>query len=166
MNNPRRIDIYAPSLPPVLPPIDLRAQFSPWWGATSPSPTVPASTSVADTVAEYAPYLSLAKQVFTTSDPREEAALLEQRIANYTKMKSIAPYNIVPGKVWYENEIAKMQVRLKVLRGNILPEQQRTQVALEEYQSLGRTVLGIGAVLGIALVGLVVAKTIRTTRGS
>lgn len=170
--NPERRDIYAPWLPSVLPPIDLRAQFSPWWGdakgagaAGASSPTVPASTSAADTVAEYAPYLSLARQVLTQDDPREEAAVLEQKIANYSKMRNIPPYSIVPGRLWYDNEIAKMKARLAVLKRDILPEQQRTQSALSQYRALGTTVLGIGAVLGLALVGLVVAKTARTVRG-
>jgi hypothetical protein len=169
IRNPERRDPYAPALPPVLPPVDLRAQFSPWWGDTAAggagSPTIPATPSAADSVAEYTPYVSLAKQLFSSDDPREEAAVLEQKIANYKKMRSIAPYSIIPGRVWYDNEIAKMQARLAVLKREILPEQQRTQAALSQYRALGTTVLGIGAVLGLALVGLVVAKTARTVRG-
>lgn len=169
IRNPERRDPYAPALPPLYPPIDLRAQFSPWWGDAAAggagSPTLPATPSAADSVAEYAPYVGLAKQFLTQNDPREEVAVLEQKIANYTRMKSIPPYSIIPGKVWYDNEIAKMRARLAVIKGQILPERQRTQAALEQYQALGTTVLGIGAVLGLALVGLVAAKTARTVRG-
>jgi hypothetical protein len=103
--------------------------------------------------------------LFSSDDPREEAAVLEQKIANYTKMRSIPPYSIVPGRVWYDNEIAKMKARLAVIRRDILPEQQRSRAALEQYRALGTTVLGIGAVLGLALVGLVAAKTARTVKG-
>jgi hypothetical protein len=168
MTNPRR-DIYAPSLPPVLPSIDLRAQFSPWWGdaAGAGSPTIPSTASAVEgsAVAEYSTYVPLLKQLFSSDDPREEAAVLEQKIANYTKMRSIPPYSIVPGRVWYDNEIAKMKARLSVIRRDILPEQQRSRAALEQYRALGTTVLGIGAVLGLALVGLVAAKTARTVKG-
>ena len=171
IRNPERRDTYAPQLPPIYPPIDLRAQFSPWWGDAAAggagSPTLPATTSVAESggVDQYAPYVGLARQFFAQSDPREEAAVLEQKIANYTKMRTIAPYSIIPGRVWYDNEIAKMKARLRVLKQSVLPEQQRTTAALEQYRALGTTVLGIGAVLGLALVGLVVAKTARTVRG-
>jgi len=169
IRNPERRDPYAPSLPPLYPVIDLRAQFAPWWGDAAAggagSPTLPMTPSVADSVAEYAPYVSLAKQFLTQNDPREEVAVLEQKIANYSRMRNIAPYSLIPGRVWYDNEIAKMKARLAVIKGQILPERQRTQAALEQYQALGTTVLGIGAVLGLALVGLVAAKTARTVRG-
>jgi len=172
IGNPSRRDIYAPWLPPLSPTVDFRAQFTPWWGDAAAggagSPTLPSMPSVADSgggVEQYAPYIGLARQFFSQTDPREEAAVLEQKIANYTKMRTIAPYSIIPGRLWYDNEIAKMKVRLKVLKQSVLPEQQRTQAALEQYRSLGTTVLGIGAVLGLALVGLVVAKTARTVRG-
>lgn len=70
--------------------------------------------------------------------------VMRQKIANYQRMlQTPGLHHVVPGDVWYQNEIAKMQARLTSLQTG----QEQTAV----WRSLGQTATGVGILAGISL---------------
>ena len=93
-----------------------------------------------------------------------QVKLYEQKIANYEKMKRTPPYSIVPGTLWYDNEIAKMRAKLAAARQNLALTREGED-ATRQWRSLGQTALGVGIVAGIAIVTLLTVSTARVARG-
>lgn len=83
--------------------------------------------------------------------------VLRQKIANYERMiRTPGLHQVVPGRVWYENEIAKMRARLSSLETG----QQQTAV----WRSLGQTATGVGIVAGIALAAYLGVRAIQEAK--
>lgn len=121
--------------------------------ATSSSPQ-----SFTDIFQQFAP---TAVQAIMGKDAREESALIQAQIANYKRMMVTPPYSVIPGRLFYENEIAKMQARLAVLKVKAGEESAAAQ-ATSDWRNLGQTGLAIGAVVGIAVVGLLLVQTFKS----
>ena len=104
-----------------------------------------------------------ALQALVGKDAREESALVQAQIANYKRMRVTPPYSIVPGTLFYDNEIAKLKARLEVLKTKAGEETTAAQ-ATADWRSLGQTGLAVGVVAGVAVVGLLLAVTVKTLR--
>lgn len=141
------------------------------WGdapLNTPSSANAAAPSPGDVLSQFQTYLptltQAAGQIIESTDPRVQVKLYEQKIANYEKMKRTPPYSIVPGTLWYDNEIAKMRAKLAAARQNLALTREGED-ATRQWRSLGQTALGVGIVAGIAIVTLITVSTARIAQG-
>ena len=138
------------------------APYSIAWGAESGGPP-PATTPLAQ-FQSYLPTVAQAASAYVeSSDPRIQVRVYEQKIRNYEQMKRTPPYNVVPGVLWYDNEIAKMRAKLAAARENLALAHEGEQ-ATRQWRSLGQASIGVSIVAGVAVVTLLVAMTAQTTR--
>lgn len=134
-----------------------------------PSPYGAAATSTSSSAnpdyVEYAKQLAplVAPFVNASKDVRETAEVVAAKISNYEKMKNVSPYNVIPGTLWYENEITKLKARLTSLKTQA-SEAQASATATATWRNLGQTAVGVGILTGIALLGLVVVTTLKVAR--
>ena len=83
--------------------------------------------------------------------------VLRQKIANYQRMLTTPGlHQVFPGRVWYENEIAKMRARLSALETG----QQQTAT----WRSLGQTGAAVGIVAGLALAAYLGVRAVQEAR--
>jgi len=83
--------------------------------------------------------------------------VMRQKIANYQRMLATPGlHHVVPGDVWYQNEIAKMQARLTAL--------QTGQEQTATWRSLGQTAAGVGIVAGIALAAYLGVRAVQEAK--
>lgn len=82
-------------------------------------------TKVSGLLSQAAPALSVAQQLLGKSD-LEKLAILKAKVSNYKKMRVTAPYSIVPGRLWYDNEISKMNAMISALTVESAQEQDTT----------------------------------------
>ncbi|MDP3774548.1 MAG: hypothetical protein Q8Q85_09805, partial [Gemmatimonadales bacterium] len=116
-------------------------------GAATPVPSTP--TDYFEIAQKIAP---IAQSFFPEEDAREEEAVLRAKIKNYKKMRGVFPYSVVPGVLWYDNEIAKMKARLKVV--HVQAEEKREDVDEgRQWREMGQLALGVGIVTGFAIIG-------------
>ena len=128
---------------------------------------VPATTTTATPV-DYSQLLSqygptIAALVSGGKDPRERVALVQARINNYTRLRTTPPFSVVPGRAWYDAEIAKMKAILPALQSQAADA---TSVAQAKINVAGLTQ---GALVGLiavasATTALLLALTVRTAR--
>ena len=133
------------------------APYSLAWGGDAEESATTATT--------YLPVITQAAgALFDTGDPRLMAATLTARIRNYERMRRIPPYNVVPGTVWYDNEIRRMRAKLAAVQQNLALAQEG-ESATRQWRGLGQVGLGVGIVAGIALTALLAAGAARVARG-
>lgn len=120
------------------------------WGEDSAAST---STSTPSGFQAYVPTLVQAAGAYVEST---DSRVYEQKIRNYQKMRETPPYNIVPGTLWYDNEIAKMRAKLITAR-------EKEQVT-REWRVLGQTAAGVSILAGIAAVTLIVVATAQVAK--
>lgn len=143
--------------------IDTRAQFSPFYGAADPV----AGTSSVDTatisgyIREYAPLVKETVEALSESDPRVEAAKIEQQIVNRQMDKKRYPLLAA----FFDNEIAKLQARLAVLRSTVIPEYEKTRGASLAVAETKTTLAYVGIAIGVLLASFIAVKTVRTIKG-
>ncbi|NDC58443.1 MAG: hypothetical protein EBZ50_06395 [Alphaproteobacteria bacterium] len=116
------------------------------------------STSVAATEGEDDSSLSqIAQLVGAYTAGAMSPEVMRQKIANYERMLATPGlHHVVPGDVWYQNEIAKMRARLSALETG----QQQTAT----WRSLGQTATGVGIVTGLALAAYLGVRAIQEAR--
>jgi hypothetical protein len=112
----------------------------------------------------YLPAVAQAASAYTESnDPRVQVKVYEQKIKNYQKMKTTPPYNLVPGVLWYDNEIAKLKAKLAAAKEKLTLSQEGEKSA-RQWRSLGQTAVGVSIVAGIAIVTLLAVTAARVAR--
>lgn len=119
-------------------------------GAGEPTSTPAASTDYNQLLAQYGP--TIAALLAGGKDPRERAALLQARIENYLKLRTTPPFSVIPGKGWYDAEIAKMRAILPTVQAQA---GEATAVAQAKLNVAGLTQ---GALIG--LIGVAAATTL------
>jgi hypothetical protein len=128
--------------------------FQPSYGVETSEP------DYLETLKKYAPIIA---PFVAAKDPRETVEVLKAKIANYEAIKHTSPFNVIPGVRWYDAEIAKMKARLDVAK-RTAGETQAGAEAVARWHGLGQTALGIGIATGVALLALVVVKTVKEAR--
>lgn len=123
----------------------------------------PAGTTSDDS---YETYLKTGLSLFAqykaeTSDPRREAALMQAQIQNLEALKAKTPalasvYDLQINRAKAKLAAAQQQLALRA----------ESEAATRQWRGLGQAGAGIGIVLGIALVGLVGAATLRVAKRS
>jgi hypothetical protein len=143
--------------------IDMRSQFSPFYGAADPV----AGTSSTDTatisayIREYAPLVRETVEALSEADPRVEAAQIEQQIVNRQMDKKRYPVFAA----FFDNEIAKLKARLSVLRSTVIPEYEKTRGASIAVAETKTTLAYVGIAIGVLLASFLAVKTVRTIKG-
>lgn len=151
---------------PPQPVVIVPSPYSIAWGATDNRATEASNRGpepFADQFQAYLPTAVQAVSALTEGDARTQVNLLEAKIRNYETMKRTPPYNVVPGTLWYDNEIAKMRARLIAARQKLALTREG-ESATRDWRNLGQTALGVGIVAGVALVMLTLAGTARVAR--
>lgn len=137
------------------------------WGASENVATAATNRAPEPFETQFQAYLPTAVQTVAALtdglDPRTQVNVLEAKIRNYEQMKRTPPYNVVPGVLWYDNEIAKMKAKLVAARQKLALTREGEQ-ATREWRGLGQTALGVGVVAGVALIMLTLAGTARVAR--
>jgi len=93
---------------------------------------------------DYTAYVPFLQEVLWGSDPREEAAVLEARIKNYRRLSRSSAGLI---KLYYTNELGKMEARLAALKG-IAAE---AQTSVDTTQMTKVVLIGVGVATVLAL---------------
>lgn len=101
-------------------------------------------------LATYGP--TLATLLAGGKDARERLALLQARIANYQRLRTTPPFNVVPGRAWYDAEIAKMKAILPAL-----------QAQAAETSGVAQAKLNVAGLTQGALVGVIAMTAAMTT---
>ena len=144
--------------------IDMRAEFSPYYGADEPvagTATAPDTSMISAYIRQYAPIVKEAVTALSETDPRVEAAQIEQQILNRQRDKQRYPILAA----FFDNEIAKLQARLNVLRTTVIPEYERTRGASLVVAETRSTLSYVGIAVGVLLLSYLAVKTIKTARG-
>ena len=123
-----------------------------------------AGKTPAETLQQFAPvFQAVATAYVESTDPRVALGQVRARISNYQKMRVTSPYNVIPGKLWYDNEITKLLAREKALVEKVGLEHEGED-ATRTWRALGQTGTGVGIVTGFAVIGLILALAARTSR--
>jgi hypothetical protein len=114
----------------------------------APAPTTPGEGGEGGTLEQVASLVG----AYTAGAATPE--VLRQKILNYQRMiNTPGPHLIVPGRLWYENEIAKLRARLQAAEIG----QQQTSV----WRSLGQTGAAVGILTGITIAAYFGVSAIR-----
>jgi hypothetical protein len=142
--------------------IDVRSQFSPFYGADEPVAGMkPDATTISAYIREYAPIVKEAVTALSETDPRVEAAQIEQQILNRQMDKKRYP----AFAAFFDNEIAKLQARLNVLRSTVIPEYEKTRGASLVVAESKSTLAYVGVAVGVMLLAYLAVKTVKTVKG-
>ena len=142
--------------------IDVRSQFSPYYGAADPVAGTSSDTAaISAYIREYAPIVKEAVTALSESDPRVEAAKIKAQITNLEKNKLIMPVL----STFYDNEIAKLKARLAVLERTVIPEYEKTRGASVQVSQATSTLAYVGVAVGVLLASFLAVKTIRAAKG-
>lgn len=128
--------------------------------ASTPASTV-TPTDYSQLLAQYGP--TIASLLAGGKDARERAALLQARIENYTRLRTTPPFSVVPGRAWYDAEIAKMKAVLPALQTQAA---EATSVAQAKINVAGLTQGALVGLIGVAVAttALLLTMTVRTAR--
>lgn len=151
---------------PPQPMMIVPSPYSIAWGAPENFATSAENRGPEPFANQFQAFLPTAVQAvsaLTEGDARTQVNLLEAKIRNYENMKRTPPYNVIPGVLWYDNEIAKMRARLTAARQKLALTREG-ESATRDWRTLGQTALGVGIVAGVALVMLTLAGTARVAR--
>lgn len=99
-------------------------------------------------------------QYEAAAEPKTQVELLKAKISNMKAMRERMPI----AAIFYDNEIAKLQARLRAAQSKLGVAKEGEQ-AKRDWRSLGFAVSGVGILIGVSLLGLVIAKTIKASRG-
>lgn len=99
-------------------------------------------------------------QYEAAAEPKTQVELLKAKISNMKAMRERMPI----AAIFYNNEIAKLQARLRAAQSKLGVAKEGEQ-AKRDWRSLGFTAAGVGILIGVSLLGLVIAKTIKASRG-
>jgi hypothetical protein len=144
--------------------IDVRSQFSPFYGAADPvaGTQAPVDTAtISGYIREYAPLVRETVEALSEADPRVEAAQIEQQIVNRQMDKKRYPLLAA----FFDNEIAKLKARLSVLRSTVIPEYEKTRGASIAVAETKTTLAYVGIAIGVLLASFLAVKTVRTIKG-
>lgn len=119
-------------------------------------------TSSSDSYQQYVETgLSLfAQYKLETKDPRRALAEANAKIANYKDLKKRAPAL----SAFYDRQIRKLEAEAAAASQQLAIRAEGEE-ATRQWRSLGQAGTGVGIALGVALLGLVVAGTVKLAKG-
>lgn len=137
--------------------------YLPWSGYGS----IPRSYGAEEpeaTDSSYQQYMETGLSLFAqykldTKDPRKALAEANAKIANYKDLKKRTPAL----SAFYDRQIRKLEAEAAAASQQ-LGVRAESEAATRQWRSLGQAGTGVGIMLGVALLGLVVAGTIKVAR--
>jgi ElaB/YqjD/DUF883 family membrane-anchored ribosome-binding protein len=136
--------------------------YLPWSGYGS----IPRSYGAeeAESSDSYQQYMETGLSLFAqykldTKDPRKALAEANAKIANYKDLKKRTPAL----SAFYDRQIRKLEAEAAAASQQ-LGVRAESEAATRQWRSLGQAGTGVGIMLGVALLGLVVAGTIKVAR--
>lgn len=107
---------------------------------------------------QYAPVVAA---YISPQDAREQAEVIKAKIANLKRMRETFPF----ARVLYDNQIAKLKARLKVVQQQAVETQEGVE-ATRMWRTVGQGAVGIGMLAGLAFVALVAVTTIKIAKSN
>ena len=154
---------------PAVPPRGVSFVPGPYlmtWGAAGGGPSNGASIEdIFAQVRNTLPSAAEAAAIYSEHpDPRVQLGVVEAKIRNYEQMKRTPPYNVVPGVLWYDNEIRKLRARALALREKVALVREG-EGATRTWRTLGQTGAGVAIIAGTAVAMFFAVSTLSVAKG-